>query len=294
VSELIVISGKGGTGKTSIAASLFKLTGGVAADCDVDASNLHLVVGHEVRKVTEFKGGMKAVIDEGMCTSCGKCADLCRFDAIERLDKGFQVDKFACEGCGVCAYFCPERAITLLEEYGGEWYISDTDSGPMVHARLAPGGENSGKLVTIVRNEAKTAAAAVGAGAIIVDGAPGIGCPVIASITGADAVLVVAEPTLSGMHDVKRVLLLAGHFGVKALLAVNRYDINEEIASSICGFASDGGIPVVGLVRYDPDVTRAQINGVSVIEYSDGPAAADIRRLQAAVSEQMGWRQDER
>ena len=213
--------------------------------------------------------------------------ELCRFDAISNHDSRFRVDKFACEGCGVCAYFCPERAITLRTEAGGEWFLSDTDSGPMIHARLTPGGENSGKLVTIVRNEAKKAAAAGGYGTIIVDGAPGIGCPVIASITGADAVLVVVEPTLSGMHDMKRALELSGYFGVKALLAVNRYDINEEITSEISRYAADGGIPVAGLVRYDPDVTRAQINGMSVVEYSDGPAAADIRRLWTSVTENL-------
>lgn len=286
--ELVVISGKGGTGKTSIAASLIKLSDGlVAADCDVDAANLHLVVKHKVRRTTAFQGGKKAIIDDALCTSCGKCAELCLFDAIDNIDSRFHIDKFACEGCGVCAYFCPERAITLLEEAGGEWFLSDADSGPMVHARLTPGGENSGKLVTIVRKEAKRAAADGGYGTIIVDGAPGIGCPVIASITGADAVLVVVEPTLSGMHDMKRALELAGYFGVKAMLAVNRFDINEEIAAEIIEYAAGNGIHLAGRVRYDSDVTRAQINGMSVVEYSDGPAATDIRRLWKAVVDEL-------
>ncbi len=286
--ELVVISGKGGTGKTSIAASLIALSGRVvAADCDVDAANLNLVVKHDVRRSTPFQGGKKAVIDETLCSSCGECEKLCRFDAISSHNSRFHIDKFACEGCGVCAYFCPERAIELHVEDGGEWFLSDTDSGPMVHARLVPGGENSGKLVTIVRNEAKSAAAAGGFRTILVDGAPGIGCPVIASITGADAVLIVVEPTLSGMHDMKRALELAGYFGVKALLAVNKYDINEEIASEISEYAAGRGVPVAGRVRYDPDVTRAQINGMSVVEYSDGPAAADIRRLREAVVEHL-------
>ena len=286
--ELVVISGKGGTGKTSIAASLIDLSKRVvAADCDVDAANLHLVVKHEVRRVTPFKGGKKAVIDETLCTSCGYCEELCRFDAISSIDSGFHVDKFACEGCGVCAYFCPERAIELFVEDGGEWFLSDTDSGPMVHASLVPGGENSGKLVTIVRNEAKRVAMAGGFDTIIVDGAPGIGCPVIASITGADAVLVVVEPTLSGMHDMKRALELSGYFGVKALLVINKYDINKEIASEVSEYAAGSGAVVAGLVRYDPDVTRAQINGMSVVKYSDGPAAADIRRVREAVVKHM-------
>ncbi len=286
--ELVVISGKGGTGKTSIAASLIKLSGGVvSADCDVDAANLYLVVKHKVRRATPFRGGKKAVIDQALCTSCGKCAELCRFDAIDNIDSTFRIDKFACEGCGVCAYFCPERAITLLEEDGGEWFLSDTDSGPMVHARLTPGGENSGKLVTIVRNEAKRVAADRGIGTIIVDGAPGIGCPVIASITGADAVLVVVEPTLSGMHDMKRAMELAGYFGVKIMLAVNRCDINEDIAAEIIEYAAGNGIHLAGRVRYDSDVTRAQINGMSVVEYSDGPAASDIRRLWKAVVDEL-------
>lgn len=286
--ELVVISGKGGTGKTSIAASLIDLSERVvAADCDVDAANLHLVVRHNVRRTTPFEGGKKAVIDETLCTSCGKCKELCRFDAISSNNSEFHVDKFACEGCGVCAYFCPERAIELFVEDGGEWFLSDTDSGPMVHARLVPGGENSGKLVTIVRNEAKSVAVAGGFDTIIVDGAPGIGCPVIASLTGADAVLIVVEPTLSGMHDMKRALELAGFFGVKAMLAINKYDINEEIASEISEFAAGSGVAVAGLVRYDPDVTRAQINGMSVVKYSDGPAATDIRRLREAVIKHM-------
>ena len=286
--ELVVISGKGGTGKTSIAASLIDLSDRVvAADCDVDAANLHLVVRHEVRRSTPFQGGKKAVIDEALCTSCGRCEELCRFDAISSSDSRFRVDKFACEGCGVCAYFCPERAISLCEEDGGEWFMSDTDSGPMVHARLTPGGENSGKLVTIVRNEAKKAAMDGGYGTIIVDGAPGIGCPVIASITGVDAVLIVVEPTLSGMHDMKRALELAGYFGVKALLTVNKYDINEEIASEISEYAAGRGVAVAGMVRYDSDVTRAQINGMSVVKYSDGPAASDIRRLREAIVDNL-------
>jgi MinD superfamily P-loop ATPase len=287
--ELVVISGKGGTGKTSIAASLISLAGRVvAADCDVDAANLHLVIKHEVRKSTPFQGGSKAVIDPALCVSCGKCQELCRFDAISNHDSGFRVDKFACEGCGVCAYFCPEGAVTLHDEKGGEWFLSDTATGPMVHARLAAGGENSGKLVTIVRNEAKKVASAGGFETIIVDGAPGIGCPVIASITGADAVLIVTEPTLSGAHDMERVLELAGHFGVRALLAVNRYDINSEIASQISEYAASHGVPVAGMIRYDPDVTRAQMNGISVVEYSDGPAATDIRLLSEAVTEYLG------
>ena len=286
--ELVVISGKGGTGKTSIAASLIDLSDHVvAADCDVDAANLHLVVKHEVRRTTPFEGGKKAVIDTALCSSCGRCDELCRFDAISSNNSKFHVDKFACEGCGVCAYFCPEGAITLHIEDGGEWFVSEMDPGPMIHARLVPGGENSGKLVTIVRNEAKEAAEAGGYGTIIIDGAPGIGCPVIASITGADAVLIVVEPTLSGLHDMKRALELAGFFGVKALLAVNKYDINKEIAAEISEYAAGRGITVAGMVRYDPDVTLAQMNGMSVVKYSDGPAATDIRSLREAVVDNL-------
>jgi MinD superfamily P-loop ATPase len=287
--ELVVISGKGGTGKTSVTASLLALSGRVAAaDCDVDAANLHLVVRHSVRRTTPFQGGMKAVIDPALCSACGRCADLCRFDAIGSNDSGFHIDKIACEGCGVCAYFCPERAVTMEREYGGEWFLSETDSGPLVHARLAPGGENSGKLVTIVRNEAKSAASAGGLSTIIIDGAPGIGCPVIASLSGADAALVVVEPTLSGIHDMERVLELAGYFGVKPILAVNRFDINREMSERISRYAAGKNIPVAGMVRYDPDVTRAQVNGMSVVEYSDGAAAQDLKRLKEAVFDHLG------
>jgi MinD superfamily P-loop ATPase len=282
--EIVVISGKGGTGKTSIAASLISLSKGiVSADCDVDAANLHLVVDHEILKAIPFKGGEKAGIKNEICSSCGRCLELCCFGAISNIDNTFHVDIFACEGCGVCAYFCPEHAIELLEEEGGEWFISDTRSGPMVHARLAPGGENSGKLVTIVRNEAKRIAGEEGYGTILIDGAPGIGCPVIASVTGAYGALIVVEPTLSGLHDMRRVLELLGHFDIKAMIAVNRYDINEKITEEIIEFAASAGAAVAGRVSYDPDVTRAQIGGMSVVEYSDGQAAADMRLLWGAV-----------
>ena len=287
--ELVVISGKGGTGKTSISASLVSLSSHVAAaDCDVDAANLYLVTRHRIKRTTPFQGGNIAVIDSTACSACGRCEELCRFDAISNIDNGFRVDKFACEGCGVCAYFCPESAISMHEEDGGDWFLSETRSGPMVHARLAPGGENSGKLVTIVRNEAKAAAERGGYGTVIVDGAPGIGCPVIASITGADAALVVTEPSLSGLHDMKRILELAGYFGVKVMVAVNRYDVNREISEEIAGYAADEGIAVAGMVRYDPDVTRAQISGLSVVEYSDGGAAGDIRNIRDAVVDYFG------
>ncbi len=283
--ELIVISGKGGTGKTSLMAAFSSLAENkVLCDADVDAADLHLIMDPEVVRRTEFQSGNSAVINNDLCTECGLCREMCRFNAISA---DYIVNPIDCEGCGVCVHFCPETAIDFPVNTCGEWFVSDTRFGPLVHARLGIAEENSGKLVSTVRKEAAAIAIQQDLEMILIDGSPGIGCPVIASITGADAVLVVVEPTLSGMHDMKRALELAGYFGVKAMLAVNRFDINEDIAAEIIEYAAGNGIHLAGRVRYDPDVTRAQINGMSVVEYSDGPAASDIRRLWKAVVDEL-------
>ncbi len=280
MNELVVISGKGGTGKTSIVAAFAHLAGRVVtADCDVDAANLHLVMNPVVRETTSFTGGKIAVIAQEKCNSCGKCLELCRFDSVSENEGVYFIDKIACEGCGVCAYFCPVEAIDMVDDENGEWYISDTVYGPMVHARLNAGGENSGKLVTLVRNRARRVAKEQEIETLIVDGSPGIGCPVIASITGADAVLAVTEPSMSGLHDLKRVVGLGKHFGTRVLIAVNKYDTNEEITEAIFNFARSEKLEITGTVHYDTDVTLAQIAGQSVTRFSDGPAAADIRKL---------------
>lgn len=284
IRELVVISGKGGTGKTSIVASFFALAEqACVSDCDVDAADLHLVLAPNVRQCTPFVGGQTAMIERDLCSGCGACSDHCRFGAIHPSFNGansiFKIDNISCEGCGVCVDVCPERAATLVSEKNGEWYVSDTRHGPMVHARLGIAQENSGKLVSLVRREARAVAQLNGRQLLICDGSPGIGCPVIASITGAHMVLVVTEPTLSGQHDLGRVAELCRQFKVKAATCINKADINPEIAAKIEADATRLDIPLLGNIRYDEAVTRAQVNQLSVVENGDSLAAADIRAL---------------
>ncbi|HUT57358.1 MAG TPA: ATP-binding protein [Phycisphaerae bacterium] len=285
--ELVVISGKGGTGKTSLVASFAALSReAVVADCDVDAADLHLVLSPTVLRRESFSGGAVARIKPGHCTACAKCQELCRFDAIfldgpgnGRIAKTFRVDPIACEGCGVCVHFCAEGAVEFVSADSGKWFVSETRVGPMVHARLGVAQENSGKLVSLIREQARALAVEHGRGLILVDGSPGIGCPVIASITGADMALVVAEPTLSGLHDLTRVAELAGHFGIPAAVCVNKWDLNAELADRVESEAARDGLAVVGRVRYDRAVTDAQIRGLSVVEHSHDGLAEDVRKL---------------
>jgi len=281
VPELVVISGKGGTGKTSVVASFAELAHDVVvADCDVDAADLHLVLAPEILESHLFVSGHEAVIRQADCDSSGTCKAVCRFDAVMEIERprGFVIDPLACEGCGVCVELCPSRAIDFPERTCGEWFLSTTRMGPLVHARLGIAAENSGKLVSIVRNEARNAAAANGSSMILVDGPPGIGCPVIAAVTGAAGVLVVTEPTVSGAHDMERVLELAAHFQIPAAVCVNRWDINPEGAESIEARARNHGAAIVGRIRYDAVVTRAQVAGRAVVELGGG-AADDIRTV---------------
>lgn len=291
--EIVVISGKGGTGKTSLVASFAAQVGSVVtADCDVDAADLHLLLKPQIEQSNTFSGGKVASVQPDLCNGCGTCARLCRYEAVSRAEQApdtenvrYAVDKIACEGCGVCAYFCPTGAISFDDEENGEWYVSSTRFGPMAHARLLPGAENSGKLVTIVRSEAKRIAGARDIGLVLIDGSPGIGCPVIASVSGADLAVVVTEPTMSGLHDLERVVQLARHFGVEAAVVINKHDINEEMARGIGEYAKREGIRALGGIRYDEAVTRAQIEGRTVVEFTDGPIAEDIRRIWKSVEE---------
>lgn len=282
--ELIVISGKGGTGKTSIAASFAALADdAVMADCDVDASDLHLIFAPQIRERHEFRSGHEAVSRSDDCIGCGLCRSHCRFDAIGMKEDGsgnskYFIEPYACEGCGVCVRFCPEKAIDFTERLCGEWMISDTRCGPMVHARLGTGAENSGKLVSIVRNEARGLAEKSNHSMVIVDGPPGIGCPVIASITGATFILIVTEPTVSGEHDMKRVLDLAGHFKIPAAVCVNKWDINQEMTERIERYADEANAKVFGRVRYDTAVNRAQIQQKTAVE-TGIPCGEDIRNI---------------
>jgi len=290
--ELVVISGKGGTGKTSIVASFAALAEkAVLADCDVDAADLHLVLDPTVIKREAFSGGSRARIKPDQCTACGKCREVCRFDAIsldgpsnEIADTTCRVDPIACEGCGVCAWFCPENAIEFAPAINGEWYVSDTRHGPMVHAKLGIAEENSGKLVSTVRREAGKLAQERDLPLVLIDGSPGIGCPVIASITGADLVLIVTEPTLSGLHDLGRVADMTRHFGIPAMVCVNKWDLNPEITAEIERQAGDRGLTPAGRVRYDHAVTKAQIQGQAVVEYETNGCAKDVRDVWTAVS----------
>ncbi len=282
--ELVVISGKGGTGKTSLLASFAVLAGqAVLADCDVDAADLHLVLTPTVRRRETFRSGHEAVIRPGLCRGCGKCRELCRFGAVGRDDgdgRGavYRIDPAACEGCGVCVDHCSAEAIQFPERVCGEWYLSDTRCGPMVHARLQAAAENSGKLVSTVRREAQAEAKAGGYGLILVDGPPGIGCPVIASITGASAVLVVTEPTVAGAHDLERVLTLCRHFRIPAAVCVNKWDLNQGMTERIETLAREKGARVIGRVPYDRTVTVAQIQARAVVEIG-GPAAQAVRHV---------------
>jgi MinD superfamily P-loop ATPase len=285
VKEIVIISGKGGTGKTSLVASLAALAEqSVLADCDVDAADLHLVLDPKIKQTTDFIGGKSAKIITDRCASCGKCFELCRFGAIIKNENNkpvYAVDHIACEGCGVCSYFCPEQAIEFKASVNGQWFISDTRYGPMVHARLGIAEENSGKLVSLVRNQAKMIAERENFSYIIVDGPPGIGCPVIASITSANIALIVTEPTVSGEHDLERVIKLVRFFNIPTYLCINKFDINHGMSERIKEKARAGGVGTVGEIRYDQNVTSAQIGRLPVVELTNSPAAEDIRELWA-------------
>ena len=265
VKEITVLSGKGGTGKTSLTASFAVLTQhAVLTDCDVDAPDLHMLLKPEVLETQEFKASRVAVIDEETCVQCEKCEEHCRFGAIEKQ----VVDPILCDGCGVCAYVCPVAAVELEKRVSGYAFISKTKYGPMSHALLNPGEENSGKLVALVRQNAKKVAEKENCELIINDGPPGIGCPVIASLGGVGMGLIVAEPTLSGIHDMERALGLLNHFKIPSLVCVNKYDINEENTARIVEFCESNGVEVVGKIPFDIVVTEAMVAGKPIVEYA--------------------------
>ena len=285
--EIVVISGKGGTGKTSIVASFAALAkNAVLADCDVDAADLHLVLQPNIRHTSDFSGGKKASIITDKCVGCKKCEEVCNFDAVsfkgpanDVCEKTYTIDPIACEGCGVCYYFCLNDAIEFKDTVNGQWFLSDTRFGPMVHARLGIAEENSGKLVTLIRKEAKRIAEEQNKDLIIIDGSPGIGCPVIASITGADLVLIITEPTLSGKHDLERIADLAAGFKIPTLVAINKFDLNADITGQIERDVRERNIKAIGKIRYDNAVTKAQIMKCSVVEYTGGAVTEDIKAL---------------
>ena len=276
--ELVVISGKGGTGKTSVTACFAGLArNSVICDTDVDAADLHLLLNPEVVERHDFQGGQQAVIDLEMCFQCGLCLDLCRFDAIS---SEFKVNPLNCEGCGVCVDHCPVQTVYLQEKICGQWFISHTRMGPLVHARLGIAEENSGKLVTRVRQEAKKLAKNDGAEMIITDGPPGVGCPVIASLGGATAVVVVSEPSLSGLHDMLRVVELAKGFRIPVMVCVNKYDLNPEQGDQIIAAAKEHDLNFLGTIPYDPLFTKAMIERQTIIEFApDSQASQAIESI---------------
>jgi len=289
--QIVIISGKGGTGKTVITAAFAALAKNkVMADCDVDAADLHLLLHPDIKQRQEFKGGKTAIIDKEKCTKCEKCIEVCRFSAISKNNDeinphtknfgvGININPISCEGCAVCSYICPVGAIQMKENISGEWFISDTKYGPMVHAKLGIAEENSGKLVTLVRKKAKEIAERQNLDWVIVDGAPGIGCPVIASISGIDCALVVTEPTLSGLHDADRVIGVAKHFGILVKLVVNKYDLNMEMTKNIEKYCKDNNIQLIGKVSFDESIVKAMVEGKTIIEYPDGKAKKEIIKI---------------
>jgi MinD superfamily P-loop ATPase len=282
--EIVVLSGKGGTGKTSIVASFAALAQSkVLADCDVDAADLHLLLKPKVKEEKEFWSGQVAFIDEDRCTECGLCQELCHFGAI----KDFKVDPLSCEGCGFCYQVCPVDAITMKDSMSGHSFISETKYGYLCHARLGIAQENSGKLVALVRQNAKLIAERENLDYIITDGPPGIGCPVISSLSGANLALLVTEPTLSGIHDLERVIGVCRHFGVPALVCVNKYDLNEENTYRIESYCGSEGIEVAARIPFDNVVTEAIVQGLPVVEYSDNGVTRQIKELWQTVSAKL-------
>jgi MinD superfamily P-loop ATPase len=270
--EIVVISGKGGTGKTSLTAS-FACLGGknvTVADCDVDAADMHLLMQPDFDESNDFFSGELAVISRDQCSLCGKCAEVCRFDAITVTDRESRVDPLACEGCGYCARVCPEDAIRNETQLAGRWYVSKIRTGSrMVHARLGIGADNSGKLVARVKNESRRIAKESGLDLILIDGSPGIGCPVISSLSGGDFVVLLTEPSVSGLHDLKRVYELVKKFNIPAGCIINKFDLNMEVSGHIENFLEEEGIFQLGRLPYDELFTESMTYGKTIVEYTD-------------------------
>lgn len=276
--EILVLSGKGGTGKTSVTGSLATLIENkVMVDCDVDAADLHLILAPRVQQENEFWCGVEAEIDEEKCGGCGNCVELCRFHALV-LEEKARLLPFSCEGCGVCSHFCPEDAIAMRDKLSGHWYVSDTDYGTMVHARLGIGEENSGKLVSMVKRQARELAEAEQVDWLLVDGPPGIGCPTIASLSGTNFVLLITEPTRSGLHDLLRVVDLASHFKISCGVCINKWDLHPETSEMISATCTERGIPLVGRIPFDAAVAESIVLGVPFsVHKPDSPASGAVR-----------------
>jgi len=277
--QITVISGKGGTGKTTLVGSFAALAENkVIADCDVDAPDLHLILHPELIEQEEFKGLKVAVMDKTLCSECGICEQTCRFNAIALTEEsGYAVNPARCEGCGACVFTCPQEAVTLKERVSGYAYISKTKYGTMAHAQLNIAEETSGKLVTVVRTHAQQVAETEGCELILIDGSPGTGCPVIASLTGVDLAVVVTEPTMSGLHDLARILDVTSHFGIDSTVCINKYDINEAHSERISEFCRQRGVEIAGMIPYNSVVTEAMVAGKPVVEFSNGVVSDAIK-----------------
>ncbi len=275
--QILIISGKGGTGKTILTASFAVLAQErVMVDCDVDAADLHLLLHPKVVEDNEFRSGKTAKIKSDLCTQCGECLRVCRFDAIS---DDFIIDETGCEGCSLCANICPEKAIIMEENLAGKWFVSNTAYGPLVHARLGIAEENSGKLVSKVREEAHNIAKRDGLDYVIIDGPPGIGCPVIASLSGVDLALIVTEPTLSGIHDMERVIELANHFKIKCGVVINKFDINNSNTQRIEQFCSGKGVEIFAKLPFSRDVVESLAAGRPVVIKNKSKISEKIRKL---------------
>jgi MinD superfamily P-loop ATPase len=281
--QIVIISGKGGTGKTVLTASFAALAHNkVMADCDVDAADLHLLLKPEIKETHLFKSGRTAIINKGLCVECGRCVAVCRFEAISSQ---YVVDPVACEGCAFCSYACPENAVSMEENTSGEWFISDTRFGTMVHAKLGIAEENSGKLVSLVRQKAKEIAEEQNLDWIIIDGSPGIGCPVIASLSGVDFAVIVTEPTLSGLHDADRVIKVTQHFKTPVKIVINKYDLNIDITEKITDYCDQNNIPLIGKIPFDESIVKAMVEGKTIVEYVDNKTTKIIKEIWQKVCE---------
>ncbi|MBR9979815.1 MAG: ATP-binding protein [Desulfatitalea sp.] len=290
--EILIISGKGGTGKTSLAAAFAHLSqNAILCDLDVDAPDLHLILQPADSERIPFVSGFEARVRPQACNRCGVCGEMCRFQAIRSDDEGLaSVDPIRCEGCGVCVHFCPEQAIDFTPRECGWWRIADTRFGALVHAQLHPGEENSGKLVALLRTEAKKLATAKGARLILSDGPPGIGCPVISAVSGTDLAVLVTEPTPSGFHDLGRVVELCAHFRVPAAVIINKWDLNKKVSGDIQAYCADNGLPVLAELPHDTDFVHAMVQGLAITEFAESEAARQVRRAWEMVVQQAAAR----
>lgn len=298
--EITVVSGKGGTGKTSLTAALAHLasTNGrfrpLICDLDVDAPDLHLLLDPNKLRAEDFVAGHLAEIDPDRCSGCGTCEEMCRFEAVVPDGEVYRVLPANCEGCSVCVHFCPEKAIDFPSRRCGQWFVSQTRFGPMVHALLEPGEENSGLLVSLLRGQAATEAAERDSNLILADGSPGIGCPVISSLTGTDLAVMVTEPTPSGLHDLERVIGLAEHFKRRFAVVINKFDLNPGLSDKIEELARARGGTVLGRLPHDPASVAAMINGQTVTEHDEGPMAKEIHRVWDALEAMIPGRDEQR